>query len=62
MYKLKNKLTLIKHILVQVVPPVYSQKLGFNKRTSWMIDFIKVKNVDKQKISGIYIIANIFFF
>uniref|UniRef100_A0A8R1Y4Y6 N-acetyltransferase domain-containing protein n=1 Tax=Onchocerca volvulus TaxID=6282 RepID=A0A8R1Y4Y6_ONCVO len=30
---------------------LFSQKLGFNKRASWMIDIVEVKNVDKQKIT-----------
>uniref|UniRef100_A0A915PQ16 N-acetyltransferase domain-containing protein n=1 Tax=Setaria digitata TaxID=48799 RepID=A0A915PQ16_9BILA len=29
---------------------IYDEKLGFNKRTSWMVDAIRVKNADKRKI------------
>ncbi|CAG9529848.1 unnamed protein product [Cercopithifilaria johnstoni] len=35
---------------VQIMSPIYDKKLGFNKRAPWMIDKMKVKNIDKQKI------------
>ncbi|KAM3724879.1 Chaperonin GroEL [Dirofilaria immitis] len=36
--------------VVQNISSIYSEKFGFNKRTTWMIDMIEVKNVDKTKI------------
>ncbi|KAL4002000.1 Acetyltransferase (GNAT) family protein [Acanthocheilonema viteae] len=35
---------------VRIMSSVYSEKLGFNKQASWLIDIIKAKNIDKQKI------------
>uniref|UniRef100_A0A0R3RM68 N-acetyltransferase domain-containing protein n=1 Tax=Elaeophora elaphi TaxID=1147741 RepID=A0A0R3RM68_9BILA len=35
---------------VKIMSQIYSDKLGFNKRTPWMIDIIKAKNIDKQRI------------